>query len=137
MSESGSTHRLTRYQEQILATLERLDAPISAQDLHAYLRQAQPRLGLATVYRGLEILKMKGLVQSRAAVTGEALYSRVEQDQHYLTCLQCGTSTPLTLCPIQEMANQMQQSRSFKVYYHTLEFFGLCLPCWEQQEAKS
>lgn len=136
MSKSSSAQPLTRYQEQILATLQRLDTPISAQDLHVHLRQVQPRLGLATVYRGLEILKIKGLVQSRAAVTGEALYSHVEQDQHYLTCLQCGTSTPLALCPIQEMANQVQQSRSFRVYYHTLEFFGLCSPCWEQQEAK-
>ncbi|NJL22932.1 MAG: transcriptional repressor, partial [Leptolyngbyaceae cyanobacterium SM1_3_5] len=104
--------------------------PASAQALYGVLRQQQA-IGLATVYRALEALKLHGFIQSRASANGESLYSLVEQDQHYLTCLQCGRSVPLDHCPIQELEERLQHSVPFKIYYHTLEFFGLCEPCTE------
>ena len=51
------------------------------------MRRQQP-IGLATIYRALDALKLLGLVQHRVTLTGETLYSAVEHDHHYLTCLQ-------------------------------------------------
>ncbi len=120
--------RLPRSQQLVLDVLSRQTQPISAQVLHRVLQQQQA-IGLATVYRALETLKLRGLVQSRASVNGESLYSSVEQDQHYLTCLQCGQSFPLDYCPVHELKAHLQYSVPFRIYYHTLEFFGLCEPC--------
>lgn len=125
--------RLTRNQQAVLDLLEQQTHPVSAQELYRVLRQQQA-IGLATVYRALETLKLRGLVQSRASANGEALYSSVEQDQHYLTCLQCGRSVLLDYCPVQELEEHLQHSVPFKIYYHTLEFFGLCEPCTQQLE---
>jgi len=112
--------------------LERLQEPVSAQRLYAELRQQGESLGLATVYRSLELLRLRGLVQSRTSAGGEALYSPIQQDQHYLTCLQCGNSVALDFCPLQEMEKQLRRSQAFTIYYHTLEFFGVCEPCTHQ-----
>jgi len=109
--------------------METLDRPLSTQALYTQLRQQNQRIGLATVYRSLEALKLQGLVQSRSAANGESLYSLVKQDQHYLTCLHCGESFPLETCPVDDLEMQLRSSASFKVFYHTLEFFGLCSPC--------
>lgn len=106
---------------------------LSAQELFSLLRERQA-IGLATVYRALETLKLHGLIKSRMGANGEALYSPVVSDQHYLTCLQCGRSFPLDHCPVQELEMHLQPSVPFKVYYHTLEFFGLCQPCAHQAE---
>lgn len=125
--------RLTRNQQAVLDLLSQQTQSVSAQELYRVLRQQQV-IGLATVYRALETLKLRGLVQSRASANGELLYSLVEQDQHYLTCLQCGRSFPLDRCPIQELEEHLQHSVPFKIYYHTLEFFGLCEPCTQQLE---
>lgn len=122
--------RLTRNQ-QAVHVLSQQTQPVSAQALYSVLRQQQA-IRLATVYRALETLKLRGLVQSRASANGESLYSSVEQDQHYLTCLQCGRSFPLDRCPVQELEEHLQHSVPFKIYYHTLEFFGLCEPCIQQ-----
>ncbi|NJL37669.1 MAG: transcriptional repressor [Leptolyngbyaceae cyanobacterium RM2_2_4] len=122
--------RLPRNQQAVLDVLSQQSHPLSAQELYGVLRQQQ-LIGLATVYRALETLKLRGLVQSRADTSGESLYSPVEQDQHYLTCLQCGRSFPLDRCPVQELEEHLQYSVPFKVYYHTLEFFGICEPCIE------
>lgn len=127
--------RLTRNQQAVLDAVNQQSHSLSAQELYGILREQQA-IGLATVYRALEILKLRGLIQSRIGANGESLYTPIEQDQHYLTCVQCGTSMPLGLCPVQALKSQLQKSQSFKIYYHTLEFFGLCSPCLEQQEAE-
>ncbi|NDJ19841.1 transcriptional repressor [Myxacorys almedinensis A] len=129
-----STIRLTTKQKAVLTQLERLQEAVSAQQLYTELRQHGESLGLATVYRALELLKLRGLVQSRTTTDGEALYSPIQQDQHYLTCLQCGSSVPLGFCPLQEMENQLRRSQAFTIYYHTLEFFGVCKPCGQKVE---
>lgn len=86
-------------------------------------------MGLATVYRSLEALKREGVVQVRTLVNGEALYNTLKEDRHHLTCLQCGSSIPINECPVHELEHQLNQSYQFKIYYHTLEFFGLCTKC--------
>ncbi|XHX75891.1 MAG: Fur family transcriptional regulator [Stenomitos frigidus ULC029] len=127
---------LTRHQRRVLSLLALLEQAVSAQALHIALQEQPYSIGLATVYRALEALKLRGFVQSRTVTKGEALYSLVEQDRHYLTCLQCGQSLPLEACPIHQMEAQLRRSVPFKIYYHTLEFFGLCEPCTQQVDAE-
>jgi Fur family ferric uptake transcriptional regulator len=92
-------------------------------------------MGLATVYRSLEALKLEGVVQVRTLASGESLYSCLQPDKHHLTCLQCGASIPIHECPVHELEIQLQKSHQFKIYYHTLEFFGLCDRCQAAQAA--
>lgn len=119
----------TRSQTKVLQQLQQLESGMSAQDLHSALRQAGQNLGLATVYRALEALKLEGMVQVRTLTNGEAVYAPVQQDQHHLTCLNCDRSIPIAQCPVHELERQLQASHQFKVFYHTLEFFGLCDQC--------
>jgi Fur family transcriptional regulator, ferric uptake regulator len=125
---------LTTKQKAVLTQLEQFQEAVSAQRLYTELRQRGESLGLATVYRSLDLLKLRGLVQSRTTADGEALYSPIQQDQHYLTCLQCGSSVPLDFCPLQEMEKQLRRSQTFTIYYHTLEFFGVCEPCTQSSD---
>ncbi|MBE9234032.1 transcriptional repressor [Cuspidothrix issatschenkoi LEGE 03284] len=119
----------TRSQERILNLLQNLKQGISAQNIYVELRNINQNMGLATVYRSLDALKLEGLVQVRTLGNGEAVYSLIKQDKHHLTCLQCGVSIPIHQCPVHELENQLQTSHQFKVFYHTLEFFGLCNQC--------
>jgi Fur family transcriptional regulator, ferric uptake regulator len=119
---------LTPHQQAVLDVLNHQAQPLSAQESFAILRQKRS-IGLATVYRSLETLKLHGLLQSRVGLTGEALYSPIAQDRHYLTCLQCSQSFPLEHCPVKAIEAQLLPSVRFQVYYHTLEFFGLCETC--------
>lgn len=122
----------TRSQEKVLEELSHLGRAISAQALYTEFRAKSQSIGLATVYRALEALKLAGVVQARLLPTGETLYSLVQEDRHHLTCLQCGCSIPIEACPVQELEKQLRQSQKFEIYYHTLEFFGLCNVCQAQ-----
>ncbi|WP_315790500.1 Fur family transcriptional regulator [Fischerella sp. JS2] len=125
----------TRSQERILNLLKTIKQGISAQDIYVELRNRDQSMGLATVYRSLEALKLEGMVQVRTLANGEALYSLAQQDKHHLTCLQCGTSIPINQCPVHELETQLQVTHNFKIFYHTLEFFGLCKQCHMAQAA--
>ncbi|MDZ8189587.1 MAG: Fur family transcriptional regulator [Nostoc sp. ChiSLP02] len=119
----------TRSQDRILNLLKTIKKGISAQDIYVELRNNNQGMGLATVYRSLEALKLEGMVQVRTLANGEALYSLVQQDKHHLTCLQCGTSIQINQCPVHDLEDQLEDSHKFKIFYHTLEFFGLCSQC--------
>jgi len=93
------------------------------------LRKRNQTIGLATVYRSLEALKLEGIIQGRTLASGESLYSLAQEDKHHLTCLQCGASIPIDQCPVHDLESQLNQAYQFKIYYHTLEFFGLCTQC--------
>ncbi|MFN6464451.1 MAG: Fur family transcriptional regulator [Nostoc sp. DedVER02] len=123
----------TRSQERIFNLLKTIKKGISAQDIYVELRNTNQSMGLATVYRSLEALKLEGMVQVRNLANGEALYSLAQQDKHHLTCLQCGVSIPIHQCPVHDLENQLESSHKFKVFYHTLEFFGLCSECQVNQ----
>ncbi|MEH1898037.1 MAG: Fur family transcriptional regulator [Nostoc sp.] len=123
----------TRSQERIFNLLKTIKKGISAQDIYVELRNTNQSMGLATVYRSLEALKLEGIVQVRNLANGEALYSLAQQDKHHLTCLQCGVSIPIHQCPVHDLEDQLESSHKFKVFYHTLEFFGLCSQCQVNQ----
>jgi Fur family ferric uptake transcriptional regulator len=119
----------TRSQERIFNLLQSLNRAVSAQDLYIELRNSDKSMGLATVYRALEALKLEGVVQVRTLASGESLYSSVQRDQHHLTCLNCGESIAIDVCPVHQLETELQDFHQFKIYYHTLEFFGLCDRC--------
>ncbi|GAB4279617.1 MAG: Fur family transcriptional regulator [Oscillatoriaceae cyanobacterium] len=124
----------TRSQDRILNLLKSGKQAISAQDIYVELRHRNQAVGLATVYRALDALKLEGVVQVRTLANGESLYSSIQEDRHHLTCLQCGRSIPIDECPVHELEQQLQTTHNFKVFYHTLEFFGLCDRCQLSQQ---
>jgi Fur family transcriptional regulator, ferric uptake regulator len=119
----------TRSQERILQLLKQFDRGISAQDIYVELRTRNQSVGLATVYRALESLKLEGIIQGRSLPTGESLYSCVQADRHHLTCLHCGESIPIDECPVEQLEERLESLHQFRIYYHTLEFFGVCVNC--------
>ncbi|PZO46215.1 MAG: transcriptional repressor [Phormidesmis priestleyi] len=134
---SSLKSRLTRAQKQIHCLLEQSGETLTAQAIYQRLKDQQQMLGLATVYRSLRSLQIKGLAQARALPNGEWAYGLTSDDSHYLTCLNCGTSVPVEDCPVHSLEEKLGQSSHFQIFYHTLEFFGLCAPCTGRLEAES
>ncbi len=123
--------RTTKNQKLILALLQNIETEISAQKLHFNLRQQGSTIGLATVYRTLKTLHQHGFIQERVSPHGESLYSLIKKEHHphHLNCVSCGESIPLQDCPIDKQLHQWCEAQNFTVYYHTLEFFGICDHC--------
>ncbi len=126
----------TRSQQKIIEVLQEIKKAISAQELYIELRSRKQNMGLATVYRSLEALKLQGEVQVRLLANGESVYSPTHSDRHHLTCVNCNNSIPIDQCPVHQLEKQLEDSHNFKVYYHTLEFFGLCDSCQLKEKSQ-
>jgi len=127
--------KLTRGQQWVYELLNRTSTEMTAQDLYAQLQTQGRSLGLATVYRAIKALQLQGLVQARALTNGEWVYRLASEDCHYLTCLNCGRSVPVEECPAHGLERKLEEQQHFTVFYHTLEFFGLCSTCGEASDA--
>jgi Fur family transcriptional regulator, ferric uptake regulator len=120
--------KLTKSQQAVLDLLKDVPNAIAAQDVFMLLRQTRS-IGLATVYRSMEALKMRGIVKCVIGAQGEALYSLINRDTHHIKCLHCHQSVKLENCPLPSVPHYLQDNQQFKIYYHTLEFFGICPAC--------
>ena len=123
-------------QQRLIDLLEASDAELSGQQLHRSLLESDQGMGLATVYRNLHQLQKRGLVRCRHLPTGEVLYAPVMRDRHHLTCVNCGETRELSSCPLHAMTIPEEQQDGYQLLFHTLEFYGLCNRC-QQEEVKS
>jgi len=115
----------------ILKVLEQTDKPLSAQGIWVEIQRQGQKIGIATVYRNLESLKIEGLIQIRT-IHNQAIYSLVSEEQNFANCLKCGERIPLEISLSQSLEAPTLQAQTFEVYYHTFEVFGLCSPCQER-----
>ena len=132
---SRSQPEITDRQKQLLGELQKCDDELTSQELYRSLHAGEFSMGLATVYRNLQVLIKLGLVRSRHLPTGEVLYAPVERDIHHLTCVSCGETTRLEGCPVKTMKTPKKTSNKFELLFHTLEYFGLCQVCSKSMNA--
>jgi len=120
---------LTPRQQLLLDALRDAGAELSSQDLHHRLSQCHQSIGLATIYRQMRWLQQRGLVRSRLLPTGETLYAPVDHDAHHLTCVLCGSSVTLPVCPMHDQPLPIELRGGFLPLFHTLEYYGHCATC--------
>ena len=114
----GVVRRTTRQRTAVDDALASLEEFVSAQRLHEILRARGENVGLATVYRTLQVL-------------GEALYRRCAQTEHHhhLVCRECRATVEIDGPEIEAWAAALAKRHGFVDVDHTLELMGLCSDC--------
>jgi Fur family ferric uptake transcriptional regulator len=104
---------------------------VSAQDLHATLREAGSPIGLATVYRALADLAGEGDADSLQSVEGESLYRACVSPghHHHLICRNCGTTVEIEADDVEQWAAATAARHGFTQPRHVVDIFGLCAAC--------
>jgi Fur family ferric uptake transcriptional regulator len=109
------------------------DAPgfVSAQTLHAMLRDENTGIGLATVYRALAGLAAQGAADSLQSPEGEALYRACETTghHHHLICRSCGVAVEIEATDVEQWAKATAERHGFTQAEHIVDIFGLCADC--------
>lgn len=130
MSQARAGRRRTRQQDAISRALSNSATFVSAQDLHAAMRHAGDRIGLATVYRGLQALVADGEVDVLRSGDAETLYrSCSDTHHHHLVCRQCGRTEEVSGADVEEWAARQAALFGFHEVSHTVELLGLCGDC--------
>ena len=111
--------------------LDELPGFLSAQHIHAVLRDRGEHVGLTTVYRHLQVLTEDGRVDAIRDSSGETLYRKCRSGahHHHLTCRNCGKSVEVEGRAVERWADQVAAEAGFTDVGHTVELFGLCPEC--------
>lgn len=99
-------------------------------DLWQELRQSEPRIGRATVFRSVEKLVDKGLLDRIEFADGTHHY-RVcgGTHHHHLTCTRCHRVVEVDLCLPHEQLDAIGDQNNFAIEGHSLSIFGRCKSC--------
>src|SRR3990172_6816778 len=89
-------YRLTPQRTMILEAILGCDDHVSAEQIHARVREVYPYLNISTVYRTLDLLKSLALVTVTDLGEGRVLYHWAEKgNHHHLICQKCGAVASL------------------------------------------
>lgn len=123
--------RMTRQKRAVAALLAETGEFSSAQDLHARLRGAGEKVGLATIYSQLRTLADAGEIDSVRGDSGEILYRRCDlvSHHHHLVCRRCGHAVELDAPEVESWARRVGGSYGFRHLDHVLEITGICDRC--------
>lgn len=123
--------RRTKQRAAVDAVLHETDDFVSAQELHAKLRERGPAVGLATVYRTLQAMADDGRVDVLRPDGGEAVYRRCEQVEHHhhLVCRSCGAAVEVSGPAVEQWTSGIAEEHGYADVAHTLEIFGTCPTC--------
>lgn len=131
MSETQPTGvRPTRQRQAVLAAISSVDDFRSAQQLHDLLTERGESVGLATVYRTLQLLTEHGEVDALRREDGEAVYRRCSRTHHHhLVCRSCGTTVEVEGPAVERWTSAIAGEHGFTDVSHDLEIFGTCPSC--------
>ncbi len=133
-------HKMTPQRQVVLQIF--LDHPgehLSAEDVHGILRDNKSEIGLATVYRSLELLSELGILQKMEFGDGCSRYEVNKTDpskhhHHHLICTNCGKVIEFQDDFLEPLEEDIKKKLGFTVSDHQVKFFGLCKECQEAQQ---
>jgi len=119
--------KLTKQREIILDAFLKNDH-ITAEALCQQLSQANIHLGIATVYRTLNLLCETGIAQERHFDRNKATFDNVLHKKHHdhLICHKCGKIVEFECLDIERLQEKMAKKYGFVLVDHKLELYGYC-----------
>ena len=124
--------RLTRARMAVAEAALEAGAPVSAEQVAAFLKRAKVPANITTVYRELEFLRDRGVLAPVSFADGVQRYeSAALGHHHHLVCVSCDAIQDVAL-PHDELhaaERSLEASHGFSVLRHALEFYGRCAKC--------
>lgn len=106
----------------------------SAQEIFDELRASGRRVGIASVYRALDVLGSLQLVQRLDMGDGVARYEPLQaggEHHHHFVCGRCGGVEPFEDATLEHALDRLAGSRGFAVEGHDVVLRGTCSRCRE------
>ena len=120
--------RATSQRRAVLAAVGAASGSFTVAELHEHARRFEPRLGLATTYRTVDLLRASGSVHPLLA-EGRHAYIRCRPEHpHHLVCTSCGRVEETELCAAPSAA-ELRERHGFSPTGHELDIYGTCRSC--------
>lgn len=104
---------------------------LSIEDLLEQVRGVGPKIGYATVYRTLKLLKECGLAYERHFGDGVSRYEVAWENEHHdhLICIECKKIVEFEDDAVEELQVTLANKHGFRLTRHKHELYGVCSDC--------
>ena len=135
----SQAYKLTPQREAtVRVLLENEEDHLSAEDVFMLVKDKFPEIGLATVYRTLELLSELPVAEKMNFGDGVARYDLRSDDSHHhhhhLICVQCGAVDEIMEDWLEPLEERLEKEFNFRVIDHRLDFQGICHRCDEKNK---
>ncbi|OJV62120.1 MAG: transcriptional repressor [Clostridiales bacterium 38-18] len=132
LKEAG--YKLTPQRIAILSAIEaNKGLHLNTEEIYDIVKQTNPEMGLATVYRTLQLLEELEVVSSLNLEDGCVRYELYNDEghhnHHHLICTQCGAVIEVEGDLLDELENKIEKEYAFEILDHKLKFYGICSKC--------
>jgi Fur family ferric uptake transcriptional regulator len=120
--------RATSQRLAVLRAVDEHSGSFTVAELHDRARRFEPRLGLATTYRTVELLREHGTVHPLLGDARPAYVRCGPSHHHHLVCTACGGVEETELCAAPSEA-ELRRRHGFRAAAHELDIYGTCRRC--------
>ncbi|GEN56727.1 ferric uptake regulation protein [Halolactibacillus alkaliphilus] len=138
----AQSYKLTPQREAtVRVLLEREEDHLSAEDIYLLVKEKAPEIGLATVYRTLELLSELKVVDKINFGDGVSRYDLRKEGaahfHHHLVCMECGAVEEIVEDLLEDVEKKIEDEWQFQVKDHRLTFHGICRKCQQKNNANN
>lgn len=131
--------RMTAQRKAILQVLEEMRGHhVTAEEVYLEVKKSMPGIGLATVYRTLELFSQMEILHKGSFDEGKHRFEFCEQHRHFhhhFLCLECGGIFEVKEDYLQLIEGELER-KGYVVTDHALKIYGYCPECALAQNRK-
>lgn len=129
---SNTGYKITTQRERILEILlENTDKHMSAEEIYEIIKEDNREIGLATVYRALELFEELDIIHKLNFGDGRSRYELKEEEHHHhhLVCTSCNEVYEVAEDLLEQLEEKIEKKYGFQIMGHHLKFYGICEQC--------
>lgn len=128
LKEQG--YKLTPQRRAVIRAIVSRQEQLTPAAIHEQASRTHPGIGLATVYRTIDILaELELICELHAGGSSHSYAVSVAEHHHHLVCSGCGTVVDFTGHDLSRLEHRLARETGFAIADHLLEFTGLCRAC--------
>lgn len=129
--------KVTTQRVEVLSTLAACpDKHLTAEEIYELVKTGCPEIGLATVYRTIQLLLELGLIDRINLDDGYVRYEigsleakQSKHRHHHLICMNCGKVTSFEADLLDELETKITSTTGFLIVNHEVKLYGICKEC--------
>lgn len=137
--------KVTTQRVAILQVLSnRPDEHLTAEEIYDCVKEMFPEIGLATVYRTIQVLSELNLIDKLNLNDGYVRYeigkdgsASTSHHHHHMICLECGQVFTFQDDLLEKLEERIEETMGFTVANHEVKLYGTCKECKERKHIKS
>ena len=123
-------YKLTHQRRAVIGSIASSPDHLTPAAIYEKVHQERPDIGLATIYRTLEILAKLGLIcELHAGGSCRSYTIGAPEHHHHLICSNCGEVVDFSGYDLSPLERRLSRETGFEIEDHLLEFIGRCQNC--------